>query len=48
MRIFALGVTILLLAGCGQKGPLYTPEPPQTPAAGGPASPAPTPAEMKK
>jgi predicted small lipoprotein YifL len=40
----AIVVGAALLAGCGQKGPLYLPVPPKVPAAATPTTPAAPPA----
>ncbi|HET7570714.1 MAG TPA: lipoprotein [Gammaproteobacteria bacterium] len=44
MRLFALLVLISLLAGCGQKGPLYLPQ--TKPAPAHPATPVPATASL--
>ena len=48
MRLVFLPVLlVLLLQGCGHKGPLYLPAPDQAPAAKAPASPLPAVEEKK-
>lgn len=41
-RLLAITSLILLLSGCGQKGPLYLPQEPQAAPANTAASPAPS------
>jgi predicted small lipoprotein YifL len=46
MRVLALGITAaVLLAGCGQKGPLYLPDKTHTAVTPGGAQPQPQPAQ---
>lgn len=45
LRLFAPLVLLILLAGCGQKGPLYLPKP-EKPAPVKPSAPAPASATL--
>ncbi len=46
--VFLPALLVLLLQGCGHKGPLYLPAPEQKPAANAPVAPQPAAAEEKK